>query len=128
MSRRAQRIEGQVPQEPLPALKKGRQMSIRLRTGMTAAGALAFVLLAAAPAAASAGRTSGSDGFTPPYASVRITGDEVENRDFSVRITGEDDSVRITKLRGLDNREFSVRTTSEDDSVRITDLPDNRDF
>lgn len=100
-------------------------MSIRVRAGklrtpiVTVTGALAFVLLSAAPAAASAGHeASGSDGFTPPFASVRITGDDVENRDYSVRITG------------ADNRDFSVRITSEDDSVRITKLEalGNRDF
>jgi hypothetical protein len=101
-------------------------MSNRLRTGLTAAGALAFVLLAAAPAAASTDWTAEPDRFTPPYASVRIT--DADNRDLSVRITGEDDSVRITKLSGLDNRDFSVRITGEDDSVRITGLPDNREF
>ncbi|MEU5870665.1 hypothetical protein AB0A73_03790 [Glycomyces sp. NPDC047369] len=90
-------------------------MSIRLRTGLTAVGALAFVLLAAAPAAASTGHeewTAEPDGFTPPYASVRITG--ADNRDFSVRITSDDDSVRITRLPGLENRDYSVAPANRD--------------
>ena len=103
-------------------------MSIRLRTGLTAAGALAFVLVAAAPAAASTDWTAEPDGFTPPYASVRIT--DADNRDFSARITSDDDSVRITTFPGADNRDFSARITSDDDSVRITTFPgtDNREF
>ncbi|MDN3243112.1 hypothetical protein [Glycomyces tritici] len=77
--------------------------------------------------------------FLPPYASVRITGGDVDNRDFSVRITGRDQSVRITgeDLRKIDpdNREFSVRITgpttpdNRDFSVRITGFDlDNRDM
>ncbi|MFB9660211.1 hypothetical protein ACFQS3_10630 [Glycomyces mayteni] len=90
-------------------------MSNRLRTGLTAAGALAFVLIAAAPAAASTGHQKSAaepDGFTPPYASVRIT--DADNRDFSVRITSDDDSVRITKLPGLNNRDFSIAPANRD--------------
>lgn len=89
-------------------------MSIRVRTGLAAAGSVALILLAASPAAADSVRiTGGSDDFTPPYASVRITGDAVDNRDYSVRITGADDReylVRVVELKDdLDsNRDFSV--------------------
>ncbi|MFG3340713.1 hypothetical protein [Glycomyces sp. NPDC048151] len=88
-------------------------MSIRVRTGLAAAGSVALILLVASPAAADSVRiTGGADGFTPPYASVRITGDDVDNRDYSVRITGADDReylVRVVELKDdLDNRDFSV--------------------
>jgi hypothetical protein len=101
-------------------------MSTRLRSGklltpiLTAAGALAFVLIGASPAAA---HNVHEEAFTAPRDSVRITGDDVDNREFSVRITDNREfSVRITKFPRPDNREFSIAPVTG----KVT--PDNREW